>query len=116
MKDIHDSSSHYLLSNGLWLESEEVRKDVLIGVCKEIVMMFVELGAFSVGNDTNDDDSNNNDKEGNGKEDSLCVNRKSDKVQLYASKGLTMGFISCDNCDAIKEGDGLCILRTLRYP
>ena len=97
MKSVNDVPKHSLITESLWTESSDFRKDVLEKVCKEIVIMFVKVRTFEES------------------EESCSVVDERDKVLVYASRVLSLGLLYTEFSDSIREADGLRILRCWRY-
>lgn len=96
------SPKHRILSESLWTESNGNRSDALLCLCREIGMMLVDPRQF-VGNRTDDNCMGES------------VINDEDKVQLYASKVLSMGLFFTEFCDAIREGDGSFVVGGTSY-
>ena len=103
MKQVTDMPVHHQLAEDLWVESREKRIDVLQSVANEIVLMYVDIEARF-----------DNQAELECDEEGSHI-ESDDQVQSYASGLLSMGLIYMEFSDAIREGDGLRILRCWRY-
>ena len=105
MKDVTDVPVHHQLVDDLWTESSEKRKDILRSVANEVVLMYSDIEAcFDNQTEMECDEVNSQ----------VHINYD-DKVQSYASGLLFMGLIYLEFSDAIREGDGLRILRCWWY-
>jgi L1 cell adhesion molecule like protein len=101
MDNLSDKPTHHLLNEELWLESDDVRKDVLSCVTDEIVRKFVDLEPNFT------DTSTRKRKRREGSND--------DKVQQYACEVLSNGLLYMEFADSIREGDGDRILLCWRF-
>lgn len=98
MTGLDDKPDHPQLRDDLWLDTLEERRDILQSVTNELVLLF---GANFIGEvDDCDDDGHV---------------EESDKVQCYATELLSYGLLYLEFSDAIREGDGLRVLRCWRY-
>ena len=86
----------------VWMLSQEERRDILISVCSVIVENFVDISTF---------DSS---QVGEGAEKPK-QNKQQDKVLAYAKKVLSFGLLYKELVDAVREGDGLRVVRWWRY-
>ena len=95
MKSVNDkptaSTAIGLKPDDVWMLDIESQKKTLDAVCNQVVKEFVE---FSFHYETPEGD---------------------DAVTSYAKKLLSLGCFYLEYRDAIKEGDGLCVLRCWRY-
>ena len=89
MTNIGDTPVHPMLKDDLWLESVDIRKDILQSVCTEVVLLY---GANFLNLTSDDDDDSGQLDE-----------RNPDKVQCYATELLSYGLLYLEFSDAIRE-------------
>ena len=77
-----------------WLEDNETRKDLLYAFSSKIVSKFIDIESTFIVTTSRDDD---------------------DKVLIYSKLLMSVGMVYLEYSDAIKEGDGLRVLRCWRY-
>ena len=83
-----------LIPDDAWLKDPDERKDTLYAVSSMIVKKYIDIHTDFIANITPEDD---------------------DKVLEYSRLVLSWGLLYMEYCDAIKEGDGLRVLRCWRY-
>ena len=94
MNSVLETPIHPQLRENLWLESKEMRRDVLHLVSEEIVKMFMNVEPRFYPKDKSQTD---------------------DKIRCYASSLLSHKMLYMEFLDSIKEGDGLRILHCRHY-
>lgn len=83
-----------IVPEDLWMETDEVRKEWLYRLCKQVYDRFIAISLdTSVG----------------------FVHTNDDSVSSYAIQLLRIGIIYLEFADAIREGDGQRVLRCWRY-
>ena len=93
MKETTELPIHAALTEELWMESKDKRKDVLQQIVNEIVRKFVDIEVkFNCREST-----------------------EADKVQSYACELLSQGLLYMEFSDSIREADGFRVLRCWRY-
>lgn len=79
-----------------WLQDDDVRKDTLYAVSLKIVDMFIDLEAnFTIASPPQAHDD--------------------DKILEYSKLVMSIGMLYFEYCDAIREGDGMRVLRCWRF-
>ena len=93
MTAVSDTPSSPILSDNIWLISDDERRDVLHILCQDIVNSFVSLDPGP----------------------KSTVSTTEDGVFSYACQLLSLGLLYREFSDSIKEGDGHRVLRCWRY-
>ena len=93
MTAVSDTPSSPILSDNIWLISDDERRDVLHILCQDIVNSFVSLDPGP----------------------KSTVSTIEDGVFSYACQLLSLGLLYREFSDSIKEGDGHRVLRCWRY-
>lgn len=83
-----------LISADNWLQSDDVRQDTLSGIALKIVSRFVNINTDF---------------------DSKPTEHDNDKVLQYSILLMSIGLLYWEFSDAIKEGDGMRVIRCWRY-
>lgn len=95
MKSVNDTPTANTRIGGkpddVWMLDDEGRKKVLDEVCSEVVERFVEFSFMEE------------------------FPPEKDSIYCYSKRLLGLGCFFLEYCDAIKEGDGLRVLRCWRY-
>ena len=94
MMDIdHEPANSSLVKPDDWIQDADTRKDTLYGVASNVVSTYVDLTAdFSSDGDSSPD-----------------------KKLEYSRLLISVGLLYLEFCDAIKEGDGMRVIRCWRY-
>ena len=79
-----------------WLQDADARKDTLYGVASNVVSNYVDL-TTDFTSISSDDDS------------------RPDKKLEYSRFVISVGLLYLEFCDAIREGDGMRVIRCWRY-
>ena len=99
MASVDDIPQHSALEPETWMASKEDRTSILLSMCREIVMAF---GARFIAETYEEEEEEKSD--GN-----------IDKVFIYAMELLSYGLLYNEYSDAVREGDGMRVLRCWRY-
>ena len=94
MENVEDEPNEEILPPTLQMLENEERYEILLSVCSAIVDDFTDTRTFEVT-----------------QEESKV--REHDRVLGYAKKVMTFGLLYTELIDAVREGDGLRVLRWL---
>ena len=102
MQSLEDTPSPEIFPDAL---TGEERQDVLMSACKALISDCMHLSSFRVQPGT---------QAGENKECNPPVSKDLDRVNLYAKEVISLGLLYTEFVDAIREGDGLRVLRCWR--
>ena len=95
MSNVDDEpANESVLSPDAWLQDDNARKDILYSISSKIVSTFTDIEAKFVVTSMPQDD---------------------DRVLQYSRLVMSIGLLYLEYCDAIKEGDGMRVLRCWRF-
>ena len=129
MESIDDKPAADIFPPTVWMLSQEERRAILTSVCEAIVDEFVDISTIEVfdtdakqaGSQQVQSEQDDQDGVGsniNGKA-ATCTKRKhdkqEDKVLAYAKELLSFGLLYNELVDAVREGDGVRVLRWWRF-
>ena len=93
MENIDDVPPVDIFPPTAWMLSQEERRDMLMSVCEAMVEEFVDIRTFEAKQDK----------------------QQPDKVQAYAKEVLSFGLLYKELVDAVRQGDGLRVLRWWKF-
>ena len=95
MSNLHDMPSNDVISTDVWTESAERRKDLLMGLTRDILNCYTDIAYHS--------------------SSVTGRNAERDRIHEHSVQLLSIGLMYIYSRDAIKEGDGNRVLRSWRY-
>ena len=98
MESVEDQLNADIFPPTLWMLDREERYEILLSVCGAIVEDFTDIRTFET-----------DQEESGGRRNSQ------DKVLAYAKEVMSFGLLYMELVDAVREGDGLRILRWWRF-
>ena len=118
MESIDDKPADILPST-LWLLSQEERKSILTSVCEAMVDEFVDLSTIDVSDTETGDKEQDQHVLGSNTSNQPAEKKKrdkeEDKVLAYATELLLFDLLYKELVDAVREGDGIRVLRWWRF-
>lgn len=96
MDNIEDDPNAEIFPPTLWMLEKEERYAILLSVCGRIVDEFTDIRTFETSPDQGD-------------------KGKQDQILAYAKEVMSFGLLYTELVDAVREGDGLRVLRWWRF-